>query len=66
MTAKTEYADKFQDWVTSEVLPSEVLPSIRKTGTYNINNYNNENLDKYKDKDCKTKILKNFCFEIKR
>ena len=52
MTAKTKYAGEFQDWVTSEV-----LPSIRKTGAYNISNYNisnydNENLDKYNGKDC--------------
>ena len=47
MTAKTKYAGEFQDWVTSEV-----LPSIRKTGAYNISNYDNENLDKYNGKDC--------------
>ena len=69
MRAKTSDADKFQSWVTSEV-----LPSIRKTGSYNNNDYNNitnnndsyysndyiNNLDKYNGKDCKTTNSKEF------
>jgi prophage antirepressor-like protein len=44
-TSKMPEAKKFKKWVTSEV-----LPSIRKTGFYSINNYNN--LEKYNGKDC--------------
>ena len=66
MSSKKPEAKKFKRWVTSEV-----LPSIRKTGSYynetnNFNNDNNnnnndnifnnnyieENLDKYNNKDC--------------
>ena len=46
--SKKEEAIKFKRWVTSEV-----LPSIRKTGSYNItDNYIEEDLDKYYNKDC--------------
>jgi prophage antirepressor-like protein len=44
-TSKMPEAIKFRKWVTSEV-----LPSIRKTGSYTVNNYNN--LEKYNGKDC--------------
>jgi len=46
--SKKEEAIKFKDWVTSKV-----LPSIRKTGSYNlIDNYIEEDLEKYHNKDC--------------
>ncbi len=35
MRSKLDAAEKFEDWVTSEV-----LPSIRKTGSYSIQQYN--------------------------
>jgi hypothetical protein len=41
-----------------------VLPSIRKTGSYNlIENYIDEDLDKYYNKDCKTKNSLEFIFD---
>uniref|UniRef100_A0A6C0EC62 Bro-N domain-containing protein n=1 Tax=viral metagenome TaxID=1070528 RepID=A0A6C0EC62_9ZZZZ len=44
--SKKQEAKIFKRWVTSEV-----LPSIRKSGSYHmINNYSN--IDKYKNKDC--------------
>jgi prophage antirepressor-like protein len=56
LTSKKSEAKLFKKWVTSEV-----LPSIRKTGSYNIiNNYVEEKLDKYINKDCKTKNSKEF------
>ena len=64
LSSKNEEAIHFKRWVTTEI-----LPSIRKYGSYNImDNYSpsDENLDNYKNKDCKTKIFKkNFCFVIK-
>jgi prophage antirepressor-like protein len=46
--SKKAEAIKFRKWVTSEV-----LPSIRKTGSYNlIDNYIEEDLEKYHNKDC--------------
>lgn len=39
LKSKKEESKNFSRWVTREV-----LPSIRKTGTYSITNYNNENL----------------------
>jgi prophage antirepressor-like protein len=46
--SKKAEAIKFRKWVTSKV-----LPSIRKTGSYNlIDNYIEENLEKYHNKDC--------------
>ena len=43
----------FKQWITSEV-----LPSIRKTGNYNIiDNYIEEDLEKYYGKDCLIKNL---------
>ena len=48
IASKKPEAIKFKKWVTSVV-----LPSIRKTGSYNIiNNYVEENLNKYINKDC--------------
>jgi len=50
MASKKEEAIKFQDWVTSEV-----LPSIRKNGYYEIvkpHAYLKDDLEKYKDKNC--------------
>ena len=64
LSSKKEEVIQFKRWVTTEI-----LPSIRKYGSYNImDNYSpsDENLDNYKNKDCKTKIFfKNFCFVIK-
>ena len=46
--SKKEEAKRFRKWVTSIV-----LPSIRKTGGYNlIDNYIEEDLEKYHNKDC--------------
>uniref|UniRef100_A0A6C0EF87 Bro-N domain-containing protein n=1 Tax=viral metagenome TaxID=1070528 RepID=A0A6C0EF87_9ZZZZ len=46
--SKKPEAIEFKRWVTSVV-----LPSIRKTGSYNlIDNYIEEDLDKYHNKDC--------------
>jgi hypothetical protein len=48
--SKKDEAQEFKKWVTSEV-----LPSIRKNGSYNIfNNYSwsEDDLDKYYKKDC--------------
>jgi predicted GIY-YIG superfamily endonuclease len=46
--SKKDEAKKFRRWVTSEV-----LPSIRKYGSYSIiNNYIEEDLDKYYGIDC--------------
>ena len=46
--SQKEEAKKFKRWVTSTV-----LPSIRKTGSYNlIDNYIEEDIDKYQNKDC--------------
>ena len=46
--SQKEEAKKFKRWVTSTV-----LPLIRKTGSYNIiDNYIEEDLDKYQNKDC--------------
>uniref|UniRef100_A0A6C0EDF1 C2H2-type domain-containing protein n=1 Tax=viral metagenome TaxID=1070528 RepID=A0A6C0EDF1_9ZZZZ len=48
LASKKDEAIKFKDWVTSKV-----LPSIRKTGSYNlIDNYIEEDLEKYQNKDC--------------
>jgi prophage antirepressor-like protein len=48
LASKKEEAIEFKDWVTSKV-----LPSIRKTGGYNlIDNYIEEDLEKYQNKDC--------------
>ena len=50
LSSKKEEAIQFKRWVTSEI-----LPSIRKYGSYNImDNYSpcEENLDNYKNKDC--------------
>ena len=48
LKSKKDEAKKFRRWVTSEV-----LPSIRKTRSYNfIDNYIEDNLDKYINKDC--------------
>jgi prophage antirepressor-like protein len=50
LSSKKEEAIQFKKWVTSEI-----LPSIRKYGSYNItDNYSmcEENLDNYKNKDC--------------
>ena len=46
--SQKEEAKTFQRWVTSIV-----LPTIRKTGCYNIiNDYIEEDIDKYYNKDC--------------
>ena len=46
--SKKQDALEFRRWITSEV-----LPSIRKTCSYNItDNYIEEDLDKYYNKDC--------------
>ena len=46
--SKKPEAESFKHWVTSEV-----LPSIRKTGRFNIiDNYIEEDLEKYYNKDC--------------
>ena len=46
--SKKPEAIQFKRWVTSQV-----LPSIRKTGSYNlIDNYIEEDLEKYQNKDC--------------
>jgi len=37
MSSQMPYAKKFKYWVTSEV-----LPSIRKTGEYKLNNISND------------------------
>uniref|UniRef100_A0A6C0ECL2 Bro-N domain-containing protein n=1 Tax=viral metagenome TaxID=1070528 RepID=A0A6C0ECL2_9ZZZZ len=48
LASKKTEAIEFKKWVTSIV-----LPSIRKTGSYNlIDNYIEENLEKYQNKDC--------------
>jgi prophage antirepressor-like protein len=48
LKSKKDEAKKFRRWVTSEV-----LPSIRKYGSYSIiNNYIEEDLDKYYGIDC--------------
>uniref|UniRef100_A0A6C0EEM0 C2H2-type domain-containing protein n=1 Tax=viral metagenome TaxID=1070528 RepID=A0A6C0EEM0_9ZZZZ len=48
LASKKTEAIKFKKWVTSIV-----LPSIRKTGSYNlIDNYIEEDLEKYHNKDC--------------
>jgi prophage antirepressor-like protein/predicted GIY-YIG superfamily endonuclease len=50
MASKKEEAIKFQDWVTSDV-----LPSIRKNGYYEIikpHAYLKDDLENYKDKNC--------------
>uniref|UniRef100_A0A6C0EFP7 Bro-N domain-containing protein n=1 Tax=viral metagenome TaxID=1070528 RepID=A0A6C0EFP7_9ZZZZ len=48
LASKKDEAKKFKRWVTSIV-----LPSIRKTGSYSlIDNYIEEDLDKYYNKDC--------------
>ena len=48
LKSKKDEAKKFRRWVTSEV-----LPSIRKYGSYSIiNNYVEEDLDKYYGIDC--------------
>jgi prophage antirepressor-like protein len=48
LASKKEEAKQFKRWVTSKV-----LPSIRKTGGYNMfDNYIEEDLDKYYNKDC--------------
>jgi prophage antirepressor-like protein len=48
LASKKPEAIEFKKWVTSVV-----LPSIRKTGSYNlIDNYIEEDLEKYQNKDC--------------
>jgi prophage antirepressor-like protein len=48
LASKKPEAILFKKWVTSEV-----LPSIRKTGSYNlIDNYIEEDVEKYHNKDC--------------